>query len=345
MLLIKLRRLAAALFFKARFTDVLAGVVSYILVTYLLLYVAGEDQLIAPENFVYWLAITTSTVGYGDLSPSTLLGKYVVGLWVIPVGLTLFATVLTRVGFYLSELALKGKKGLRMIRTQGNCVIIGWNGARTLRLIELLLSHSNGAREPIVLCVAVDIDNPMPGEIELVRVESFTHAESMKRANLAHANRVIIDTPNDDVTLATALFCQAASPESHKTVYFKDDGLGNLLKAHCPGIEVIPSVSVEMLARSTSDPGSGLLHKQLLDSTYGITSYCMTYSGDTPLEFDAMFQHFRAHLSAALMGVKPPGSDEIALNPYGLKVNKGDVLYYIASKRLTESQCFNIASA
>lgn len=345
MLIYKLRRLAAVLFFRAQFVDVLGGVVSYALVTYLLLFFAGEQDLIAAENFVYWLVVTASTVGYGDMSPTTVVGKYVVSLWVIPIGLMLFAMVLTRIGFYFSDLASQGKKGLRMIRTDGNCVIIGWNGPRTLRLIDLLLSESNGIAEPVVLCVAADIENPMPGKIELVRVESFTHVETMKRPRLDKANRIIIDTPNDDVTLATALFCQNASPQSHKTVYFQDDSLADLLTFHCPGIEVIPSVSVEMLARSTSDPGSALLHKQLLDSTYGTTSYCITFDGDTALNFDMLFQHFRTGLSATLLGVKPVGSNEIALNPYGISVAKGDVLYYIAPHRLSEEQCFSIASA
>lgn len=344
MIFYKLRRLAATLFFRARFIDVLGGVLSYTLVSYLLLYLAGEKDLIATENFAYWLVVTASTVGYGDMSPTTVAGKHVVSFWVIPFGLILFAMVLTRLGFYLSELALQGKKGLRMIRTDGNCVIIGWNGSRTLRLIDLLLSASHGVREPIVLCVAVDIENPLPGKIELARVESFTHVETMKRPRLDKANRIIIDTPSDDVTLATALFCQNASPDSHKTVYFQDDALGALLKLHCPGVEVIPSVSVEMLARSTSDPGTGLLHKQLLDSTYGTTSYCITFDGASPLNFDTLFQSFRSDLTATLLGVKPFGSNEIALNPYGLQVTKGDVLYYIAPHRLSEAQCFNLAS-
>jgi voltage-gated potassium channel len=345
LLLYKLRRLAAMLVFRARFIDVLAGVLFYAAVSYLLLYFAGEETLIAAENFAYWLVVTASTVGYGDLSPSTVAGKAVVSLWVVPFGLMMFAMVLARVGFYFSELAVQGKKGLRMIRTDGNCVIIGWNGPRTLRLIDLLLSASNGVAEPIVLCVAVDIDNPMPGKIELTRVESFTHAETMKRPRLDKANRIIIDTPSDDVTLATALFCQNVSPASHKTVYFQDESLGALLKLHCPGVEVIPSVSVEMLARSTSDPGSGLLHKQLLDSTYGTTSYCITFEGDAELHFDELFQYFRSNLSATLLGVKPLGRDEIALNPYGISVAKGDVLYYIAPHRLSEAQCFNTTAA
>lgn len=341
MLLLKLSRQLAVVFFRANAAAILWGVAFYVLTSYLLMSWAGEANLISLENFFYWLIVTASTVGYGDLSPTTYAGKLVTSLWVIPVGLSLFALVLTRAGFFISALALKGKKGFSMIQTEKHCVIIGWNGARTLRLIDLLLSSTNGHREPIVLCVVADIENPMPGKIEFVRVESFSHAETMKRVNLARASRIIIDTPLDDVTLTTALFCDQVSPGSHKTAYFQDEGVGELLRMHCPGIEVIPSVSVEMLARSSSDPGSSMVHKQLLDSTYGMTQYSVCYDSDKALNFDAIFNHFKASLGATIIGVKHKDKYTIELNPpLELPVNRGDLLYYIASKRLKKDQCF-----
>ncbi len=333
----------AVVFLNMNTASTLAGVVFYVLISYLLMAWAGEADLITAENFFYWLIVTASTVGYGDLSPSTYAGKLAASLWVIPIGLSLFALVLTRAGFYLSALALKGKKGFRMIQTEKHCIIIGWNTARTLRLIDLLLSNTNGHREPIVLCVVADIENPMPGKIEFVRVESFSHAESMKRTNLSNASRIIIDTPLDDVTLTTALFCERMSPNSHKTVYFQDEGVGELLRMHCPNIEVIPSVSVEMLARSSLDPGSSLLHMQLLDSTYGMTQYSVAYESDEALKFGAIFNHFKTNLASTIIGVKHKDKHTINLNPpLELSVRKGDLLYYIAAKRLAKNQCFEL---
>jgi voltage-gated potassium channel len=342
----KLRRLTAALFFRANFLTVLSGMAVYGISSYLLLYLAGEQEMVKDSvAYIYWLVVTGSTVGYGDISPTTGAGKLITSFWVIPVGLSLFAVILTKVGFYLSEFALKGKKGLRMIGTENNCVIIGWNGARTLRLIELLLSKSNGSSETIVLCVAVNMENPLPGKIEFVQVESFTHVDTMARVNLPKASRIIIDTPSDDITLTTALFCQAANPDAHKTVYFQDESVSNLLLNHCSNVEVVPSVSVEMLARSSTDPGSSLLYKQLLDSTIGVTQYHIAYEGDAALMFGDLFHHFKTNLSATLMGVLQPGSNQIDLNPdLSRRVEKGHVLYYIADSRLTESQCFTHAN-
>lgn len=343
MLLFQMRRLLAAVFFKTNFLTVIGGMGFYALSTYLLLLAAGEHDLIALENFFYWLIVTASTVGYGDLSPTTAMGKLAVSLWVIPLGLSLFALILTRAGFYLSALTLKGKKGLRMLRIENHSVIIGWNAARTLRLIELLLSRTKGDRERIVLCVTEDMENPMPGHIEFVRAESFSHKDTMARANLAHASRIIIDTPMDDVTLTTALYCDKVSPNSHKTAYFQDEDVGDLLHVHCPNIEIIPSVSVEMLARSSMDPGSALLHKQLLDNTYGMTQYSLAYENPSTLNFELIFSHFKTKLDATVIGVKRKNNDHIDLNPaINTEVNQGDLLYYIAANRIDPARCFDI---
>lgn len=343
MLLFKVRRLMAAVFFKAGFLSVVCGLLCYVLISYGLLFYAGEKDLVSSENFFYWLIVTSSTVGYGDLSPTTPMGKLAVSLWVIPVGLSLFALLLTRAGFYLSALTLMGKKGFRMIRIENHCVIIGWNAARTLRLIDLLLSRAGAEREQIVLCVTEEMENPMPGQIDFVHAESFSHHDSMARASLASASRVIIDTPLDDVTLTTALYCDKVSPNSHKTAYFQDDDVGDLLHSHCPNIEIIPSVSVEMLARSSMDPGSALLHKQLLDNTYGMTQYSLAYEGSGALRFEHVFMHFKTKLDATVIGVKRNDSEFIDLNPgMGSEVNPGDFLYYIAASRVDSSRCFDM---
>ncbi|MCO1333323.1 ion channel [Microbulbifer sp. OS29] len=344
-MLYRMRRLLASLFIRANVATILIALTVYVLSSYGFLRAAGEADIVAGENFFYWLVVTASTVGYGDFSPVTPQGKVIVAAWVIPVGLSLFAMVITKAGFAISEFVHRGKKGLRMTNHIDHTVIIGWNGTRTLRLIELLLSKTNGSAAEIVLCVEADIENPMPGKIDFVRVESFSHTESMQRAGLANAARIIIDNPLDDVTLTTALFCDRLSPNSHKTAYFQDENVGDLLRAHCPNIECIPSVAVEMLAKSSLDPGSARLHRQLLDSTYGMTQYSVEYRGEAPLPVGELFDHFKRELSATLIAVRRKGVVKIDVNP-GLtdQVSQGDMLYYISANRLDGKACFDIKS-
>ncbi|GAK84446.1 putative potassium channel protein [Vibrio ponticus] len=51
--------------------------VAYIVIAWLLLKLAGETALTNSfSNFVYYLMVTASTVGYGDHSPVTDAGKW-----------------------------------------------------------------------------------------------------------------------------------------------------------------------------------------------------------------------------------------------------------------------------
>ena len=335
MVIHKIQRILFSLFFKANFFTTIVVTLAYMLISYALLSAAQEDDITHLDNFFYWMIVTASTVGYGDYSPTTFMGKMVVSLWVIPVGLSIFAFLIARVSFYLSEWAFKGRRGLRKVTDSNHTVIIGWNDQRTVRLIELLLNKQNGQQRDVVLCVAKDIENPMPDRIGFVKVESFSHEETMARANLKDAARIIIDTPLDDVTLTTALYCQKVSPKSHKTAYFQDESLGDLLLTHCPGIEIIPSVSVEMLAKSTTDPGSSQLHKQLLDSTDGMTQFSTEYLGQT-IKFGHLFNQIKKDHNATLIGVRSENQKEITLNPpLDADVFRGDVLFYIAERRIS----------
>ena len=343
MLIYKVRRLLASLFIGASLTTIVVTTAIYFFGSYVLLSMAGESDLVSPENFFYWLVVTASTVGYGDFSPATSLGKWVVSLWVIPLGLSLFAMIITRVGFGITEFIQRGKKGLRTMNHENHTVIIGWNGTRTLRLIELLLSKTNGDAAHVVLCVEADIENPLPQRIDFVKVDSFSHRESMLRSSLDKAARIIIDNPLDDVTLTTALFCDKISPSSHKTAYFQDENVGELLRAHCPNIECIPSVAVELLAKSSLDPGSARLHRQLLDSTYGMTQYSVPYQDERPIPFGALFDHFKHTLSATLLGVRHSGAQNIEINPaLSALVTSGDTVYYIAAERIPAGRCFDV---
>lgn len=335
MLLYRIRRSLVAFFIEANPLSIAIAAFIYAAISYILLSICGEKELIAGDVFIYWLMVTASTVGYGDFSPSTAAGKYITALLIIPVGLSLFAIIVGKLGFYLTEIVNKGKKGLRMSKATNHCVIIGWNGPRTIRLIHLLLAKENSHHEKIVLCHDEEMENPLPSKIEFVHVDSFTDEETMARTNLSQAARVIIDTPVDDTTLTTALFCKQVSPDSHKTVYFKSEQYGKLLKPHCPNAEVVPSVSIEMLARASTDPGSAQLHQQLLDPTYGSSQFSSRYSGSKASVYDDLYYLFRKKYCATLIGVRPEGSKDIQINPdEGTQVNPGDTLYYIAAKRL-----------
>ena len=228
---------------------------------------------------------------------------------------------------------------MKTLNYKNHILIIGWNGPRTLQLIRLLLKETDQSNpeQKIALSVLVDIENPLPDKIGFVKVTSFSNVQEMQRSNVSQASCIIIDNPEDDVTMTTALFCAQQNPQAHIIAYFKDEQLGSLLKSHCPNIECMPSVAVEMLAKSAVDPGSSILHQELLDSNRGMTQYSTLYKGEQNIAFEELFHTFKHKYQATLIGVNNKDQESIELNPsLDKQIQPGSRLFYIASQRIKQ---------
>lgn len=334
-----LRKVMLRYFADFRWYTIVAVTVFYGLSSWLLLYLANEQALTAQVDFIYWLAVTASTVGYGDLSPTTTAGKLIVAFYVIPLGLSIFAMVVGRIAAWVSNQWSKGLKGMKHLQVKDHILIIGWNEQRTLLLLKLLLQEREAMDTPpdIVLCVKADISNPMPGKIEFVRVESFNKDHDMNKACVSEASTILIDNPQDDVTLTTALYCTQRNPNAHQVAYFTDDSLAELLLQHCPNVECTPSVAVEMLAKAAFDPGSSMLHHDLLSVDEGQAQFSVAIPPQVEtISVKQLFINLKQHYDAIFIGYAPKGVyREMVVNPtLDVLLSGGDKVFYIADQRI-----------
>lgn len=336
---IKLRKIMMRYFAESRWYTILGVTAFYAVTTYWLLYAADEHDLIADVDFVYWLAVTASTVGYGDLSPSTSTGKLIVAFYVIPLGLSIFAMVIGRVAAWVSLQWKKGLLGMNSLHLDKHILVIGWNEQRTMLLLDLILRERDAMTErpDIVLCVKADITNPLPGIIEFVKVDSFNKDEDMDRACVSNARTILIDNPQDDVTMTTSLYCSKRNPDAHLVAYFDDDSLVGLLQDHCPRVECTPSVAVEMLAKAAFDPGSSMLHHDLLSVEEGQAQFSVRIPESSPtISVAKLFTNLKRKHDAIFIGYAPNSQvKEMVVNPpLDVTLHAGDTLFYIAERRI-----------
>ncbi len=330
------RRWIASQFQRLSGKHVAMAVFAYALLSWVMLTLAGETALTTPfVDFIYYLFVTASTVGYGDMSPTTVAGKWVVALFVIPIGLGIFAIAVGRLAGVAINYWRRGLLGKRSVDVSGHILILGWNEHRTLHLIDMLLHEEKDGR-PIVLCVRPEMENPLPKEIEFVRTASFTDEASMARAGVKDADCIIIDNPEDDITFSAALFCASKNPDVHILAYFQDEVLSNLLKSHCPNAECVPSVSVEMMAKAAVDPGSSELHHELLNTRKGMTQYAVEYPANAHhTTVNALFLRMKTDYDATLIGLRR--DNEVMLNPaLDADIKPNDLLFYIADERIDD---------
>lgn len=314
---------------------IFVALVVYTALSWIMLNFTNEQALTSSlVDFIYYLLVTASTVGYGDLSPQTDAGKWIVALFIIPCGLSIFAIAVAHIANVMIAHWRSGLLGKRNLNVSGHILILGWNSQRTLHLINMLL-HEEKNKRPIVLCVRADIENPLPKDIDFVHTTSFTDDITMSRTGLKEASCIIIDNQQDDITFAAALFCASKNPNAHILAYFQEEVLSQLLKSHCPNAECIPSVSVEMLAKSALDPGSSALHHELLNTQKGMTQYSVTYPATAKkTTVNALFLYFKEKYDVTLIGIRR--NHEIQLNPpLTAEIIPNDTLFYIADERVS----------
>ncbi|MDT0628928.1 potassium channel family protein [Alteromonas sp. W364] len=338
---VKLKKLCMKYFSEMRWYTLLLALLFYTVTSWVFLFLAEEHALLEANDYFYWLIVTGSTVGYGDMSPSTSAGKLIVALYVIPVGLSIFALVIGRIASWVSDQWKRGARGLKPLNVSNHILIIGWNEKRTDQLLKLLIKEKQNTPEnpDIVLCVRAEIENPRPSEIEFVRVASFNQDEDMDRACIETASTILIDNPYDDVTMTTALYCSKRNPSAHKVAYFEDESLVGLLQKHCPEVECTPSVAVEMLAKSAFDPGSSLLHHDLLDVEEGQAQFSVDLPlMVNPVSVEALFLGLKKQYNATFIGyAAAEDANQITVNPdFSAVVTPGDKIFYIADQRIND---------
>ncbi|BBN83040.1 potassium channel protein [Pseudoalteromonas sp. A25] len=306
-----------------------------------LLNYAGEQALIEPNTFIYYYIVTTSTVGYGDFSATTELGRWVVALVQIPFGLALFGILLGKAGQFMTfwiRRSMTGDKDFYHLRN--HIIIFGWHPTRTKKMIDYILADVKRQDRRIVLAVVDDIEHPLLSysQVDFAKLSSFTDDEELARIGIAQADKIIIDGQDDDQTFTTALkLSPMVQAGAHISAHFVDESKVSLLRAHCQNVECSSSKSAEILVRAMQDPGSSRVQEELLSTLHGDTQFSLRLpSGIKTCQFGALFHYFKEKHDAILLGVAHDLSAQaMELNPpLDYPVNAGDILHYIATERV-----------
>ena len=307
------------------------------LASYILLALAGESGLTGSlVSFIYFYFVTATTVGYGDMSPTTSAGRIAGILVVIPGSIAIFTAVL---GKAISDVGTIWRKRMNgygdFSEREGHTIILGWQGVRTRRLIELLMAdHEDGER--IILVDKSLEQNPMTAVTDYVRSDALSTPGGLQRAGISKAARVIIRGADDDETIAATLAASTSHSSAHIVAHFEDDRAVDLISRQCPDVEAIGSLTAELLVRASRDPGASRVADRLLSAESDDTAFSMVVPAGTPqlLYLDAMVG-LKRHYGLTLVGLSGPNDRNVDLNcPTDQRIRGGDQLFYIADARL-----------
>lgn len=330
-----LRQYTAAFFRKFSWAGLGLLVLAHLLISYSGILLAGEKHLIDPVTFFYFYMTTTLTVGYGDLSPQSPAGRVFVAVWIMLGGIALLTTLIgktTNTVIELWRLKMKGKGNFA--DRAGHTVLIGWSGRFSERVIDLLHQDEVSNDEMIVICADNIEENPMPDKALFVRGDQLTSLALLQRAGIAGAERVLIYAANDDQTLAVVLAVNSLNPSGHVVAHFSDSEKANLARIYAPSLECTSSMAIEMLVRSSQDPGSSSLTNELLCSGQGATQYRMALPENTNTKYGSLFLQLKSESNATLLAYQPLGTEALMVNPPIETPIAGGFIYYLAAERL-----------
>lgn len=257
--------------------------------------------------------------------------------WVMLGGIALLTAAIGKTTSSVIDVWRKGMKGKGdFTGKSGHTVLIGWEGSSSERVIELLLEDETSNDNLIVICDCDLEENPMPGKAAFIKGESLSSSALLVRAGVPGAERVLVRTHSDDLTLATVLAVNQLNPVGHVVAHFNESEIAALASSYAPSLECTSSMAIEMLVRASQDPGSSVVINELLCVGQGATQYLMKLPQDYVATFGELYARMKERHNATLIGYRAKGAQQPSINPPNATRIEGGELFYIASTRLKE---------
>lgn len=311
-------------------------VLIYLVVSWVLFFLAGEEALTSNvSTFVYFAATTASTVGYGDLSPQTQVGRLVAAFWFFPGALLVFSAVLGRLtGALVQGVRRMADGNGNFERLQGATVIVGYHQDKTPLMVKNLIAGQDGDEKIVLLTRAKGAD--VPEGVRFIRAERIDAIDSLKRAAIPGAEKVIVYAETDAETFNTCIAIRELNENVHVAAYFEDRDTARRA-GKLAGVEPVVSNACEALVRAAQDPGAGQILMALSSAGVGATVYSARVEADKSINISDIHASVGA-AEATLISLSQPNSDEYLFRPFPKQLESGGVIYYLARQRLSAAQ-------
>ena len=315
---------------------ILAGAFGFAVSSYALLLGAGEVDLTQDwVVFVYFLATTASTVGYGDFSPSTPSGMLIASFYIYPGGIILFGVIAGKIAAVISERIRKMASGLGDFSSiMGVTLVVGYHEDRTSRIIRDITAGQDD--DGAMVLMSVKEAAQAPAGIKFIRASRLDSSEDLARAGAENASKVLIYADSDAETLNAALAVRDMNKTAVISAYFNDRTTANRAESLAQ-ISVIVSHSPELLVRAVQDPGAETVLGDLITASQGHTIYSDTVPSGIG------YDHLKDHLQkcgAIVIAAKQTGTSQVSYElPDDIPPNT--TIFYIAASRLTKQDWTN----
>jgi len=160
-----------------------------------------EGEAVGIWEALYWVIVTITTVGYGDVFPKTPGGRVTFVLVALG-GMGTIAYVVEQLVAITAKSQLDRLFGLGRVKMKNHTIIVGWN-AKTEEAIKEL---ENEDEDFLVVGSGSEMDAE---ELDALKIPHITgdptKSDTLNRCNVKDAKTIIIPIENDSDTIMIAL--------------------------------------------------------------------------------------------------------------------------------------------
>jgi len=286
-------------------------------------YISEKDHNQNVKTFfdAFWYTVVTlTTVGYGDITPITVLGR-ITGAFAIIFGVIFVAAVTGKIASFLVDQQLKRGKGLLKLKNlQNHFIICGWKNDFENIIDGILNSNKDFDISEIVL-----INNASSGYMELFmdkpkyKLINYIHGDfidetALIKAKIKTAKRVLIlaDTTSNNNPMETdskTILAVMTIAKLNRTIYTVAELLDEKFEkyldmSHCDEIILTRQYERSLLVNASSGTGISHVVRDLLkvenSQRISILSIPKEYIG---ISYKKVFDYFLNEKKSILIGL------------------------------------------
>jgi voltage-gated potassium channel len=287
-------------------------------------------------NAFWWSIVTLTTVGYGDITPTTIGGR-LIGIMIMFFGIGILGMFTATIASIFVKKKMKEERGMCSCDFENHIILCEWN-YRAREILRELRSDQRTETSPIILIAEIDM-KPVDDD-NLFFIQGSVTEENLRRANIGKASTVVIlgddhleGNARDAKAILTTLTIESMHPSVYTIVELTDGAnVRHCERANANEIIVGSEFSSKLISRATLDHGISKVLSELLSSRFGNDLFKIpVHESMVGNSFMEVFTEMKRTNHSIVLAVQKGSEGEVISNPSeDYQIESGDHLIVIS---------------